>query len=260
MTGARRGHSSRRGGVLSPRIPTASRMVLQCPEWRRGGGDGHTGLTVTEETRFTGPTLQRCSGRAWNMPLYPFRGLRRPLFEGAALGPYESGWYSVTELTPALPHSVVQWRGWPHREGRRNSVGIGFPGVSEVWCGFVFDLGPCMCQNIKCLGQGEQIQGRRARKSLERGGDSLEGASSPRARRSLTRGGVRPSSEAQSHPRGHPALERGGVSLVRYRTPRAKRSFARGWLGLTALAGRWGRQDRGPLLLIHDCFGRVLRS
>jgi hypothetical protein len=77
------------------------------------------------------------------------------------------------------------------------------------------------------LWSGEQVWGWRARESLKRGGDSLEGASSPRARqsltrgatsprarRSLTRGGVQPSSEAEPHPRGWPALERGGVSLV----------------------------------------------
>jgi hypothetical protein len=49
----------------------------------------------------------------------PVAFLRVPpsYFEGAVLGPYESGRHSVTELTPALPHSVVQWWGWPHREG-----------------------------------------------------------------------------------------------------------------------------------------------
>jgi hypothetical protein len=26
--------------------------------------------------------------------------------------------------------------------------------MSEVWLGFVFDLGTCMCQNIKCPGRG----------------------------------------------------------------------------------------------------------
>jgi hypothetical protein len=45
-------------------------------------------------------------------------------FEGAARRPYESGRHSVTELTPALPHSAVQWRGWPHRGSWWNSVGI----------------------------------------------------------------------------------------------------------------------------------------
>jgi hypothetical protein len=41
------------------------------------------------------------------------------------------GEHGATELTLALPHSVVQWRGWPHREGWRNSVRIRFPSVSE---------------------------------------------------------------------------------------------------------------------------------
>jgi hypothetical protein len=111
-----------------------------------------------------------------------------------------------------------------------------------------------MCQNIKCPGRGSRHGGgehvrasseaetrSRGCLALERGGTLSEGAASPRARRNLVRRGVQPSSEA-------------GVLLVR-----AKRSFARGWLGLTVLVGRWGRQDRGPLLLIRDCFRRVLR-
>jgi hypothetical protein len=57
---------------------------------------------------------------------------------------------------------------------------------------------------------GEQVRGRRARESLERGGDSPEGVTNPRARRNLTRGGDGPSSEAEPLPRGRPALERGG--------------------------------------------------
>jgi hypothetical protein len=82
---------------------------------------------------------------------------------------------------------------------------------------------------------------------------------------------VRASSEAEPHPRGRPALERGGtsprglpalkrgeVSFVRCRAPRAKRSFARGRLGLTVLAGRWGRQIHGPLPLGRDCVCYVL--
>jgi hypothetical protein len=48
LTGGRRAHSSRRGGVLSPRPPTLLEMVMQCPGWcwgRRGwphraDGDG----------------------------------------------------------------------------------------------------------------------------------------------------------------------------------------------------------------------------
>jgi hypothetical protein len=45
-------------------------------------------------------------------------------FEGAARGLYERLWYSVTELTLALPHSAIQWWGWPHQEGWRNNAGI----------------------------------------------------------------------------------------------------------------------------------------
>jgi hypothetical protein len=72
---------------------------------------------------------------------------------------------------------------------------------------------------------GEQVRGGES-KSLERGGDSREGVSGPRARRNLTRGGDQPSSKAEPHPRGRPALERDGVSLVWCCAPRAKRSFA----------------------------------
>jgi hypothetical protein len=135
------------------------------------------------------------------------------------------------------------------------------------------------------LQSGEQVWERRARKSLERGGVSLEGVSGPRARRSLTRGcvqplerggvspegtssprarrslargGTQPSSDVESRPRGRPALERGGVSLVQCCVPRAKRSFAWGGLGLSVLVGRWGRQDRGPLPLGCDRFGCIL--
>jgi hypothetical protein len=51
----------------------------------------------------------------------------------------------------------------------------------------------------------------RARGGLERGGESPEGASGPRARWRIAWGGVRPSSEVENHPRGRQALERGGV-------------------------------------------------
>jgi hypothetical protein len=65
---------------------------------------------------------------------------------------------------------------------------------------------------------GEQVWRRRAHEVLERGGTSLEGASSPRERRDLTRG-------------GRPALELGGGLPVQCRDPRVKWSSARGWLG-----------------------------
>jgi hypothetical protein len=80
-----------------------------------------------------------------------------------------------------------------------------------TWRGFVFDLGACMCQNIKCSSRGSRYRGGepvrasseaethpRGRPALERGGTSPEGASDPRARWNLTRGGIQPSSEAES--------------------------------------------------------------
>jgi hypothetical protein len=59
---------------------------------------------------------------------------------------------------------------------------------------------------------GDWLREQRARESLERGGVSPEGVSSPRVRRSLARWGVQPSSEAEFRPRGHLALKRRGVS------------------------------------------------
>jgi hypothetical protein len=54
----------------------------------------------------------------------PFSRVLPSSFEGAARGQYKSGQHSDTELTLALPHSAVQWLGWPHQEGWRNSAGI----------------------------------------------------------------------------------------------------------------------------------------
>jgi hypothetical protein len=79
LTGGRKVHSSRRGGVLSSRALTASGMGLQCPGWRRGSGDGRTGPIMTEETRLTGPTSRRRPRRARGRRPSPFRGFRRPL-------------------------------------------------------------------------------------------------------------------------------------------------------------------------------------
>jgi hypothetical protein len=74
----------------------------------------------------------------------------------------------------------------------------------------------------------------------ERGGTSLEGASSPRARRYLTRGGDQPSSEAEVCQRGVVPLERSGVP------PEG------GWVD--CLVGRWGYLGRGPVSLSYACF------
>jgi hypothetical protein len=85
LTGGRRAHNSQRGGVLSPCTPTTSGMALQCPGWRRDGGDGRTGLMVTEETCPTGPSSRCRPGREWNRRPSPFRGFCRPLSRAGRL-------------------------------------------------------------------------------------------------------------------------------------------------------------------------------
>jgi hypothetical protein len=205
-----------------------SGMALQCPGWRCGGGDGCIGPMVTEETRLTGPASRRRPGRVWNRRPSHFRGFHHPLSRVQRPVRTRVGSTVSWKLTPALPHSAVQWRGWPYRECWRNSAVASFPGVLEVWCGFVFDLGACMCQSIKFPGRGSRY-----------GGGEPVGASS----------------EAETRSRWCPAPERGRTLLMRCCTPRAKRSLARGWLGLTVLVDRWGLQDRGPLFAICDCLG-----
>jgi hypothetical protein len=85
---------------------------------------------------------------------------------------------------------------------------------------------------------GEQVWRRQARDALQRDGNSLEGASSPRARRNPARRGAQPSSEAEPHQRGRPALEQGEVLPVWHRHPRAKRSSAQGCPGRLS-GGSW---------------------
>jgi hypothetical protein len=98
--------------------------------WRCSAQDGATttgmavGLTVTEETRSTGPTSRRRPVQARGRRSYPSRGFRHPISRGAVHRPYGSGWHSVTVLTLALLHSPVQWQGWPRKEGWRNIVGV----------------------------------------------------------------------------------------------------------------------------------------
>jgi hypothetical protein len=79
LTGGRTGHSSRCGDVLSPHASTASGMVLQCPGWRRDGGDGRTGPMATEVTVPTSLTSRRSPGQVWKKCLFPLRGFHRPL-------------------------------------------------------------------------------------------------------------------------------------------------------------------------------------
>jgi hypothetical protein len=117
-------HNSGRGDVLSSRVPTTPGMVLQRSGWWHSGGDGCTGPTVTEGTRSTGPTSRRRPRAGTGETSVPLSRVPLSSFEGAARQPYRSGWYNVTELTLVLPHSVVQWRGWTHKEGWRNNTGI----------------------------------------------------------------------------------------------------------------------------------------
>jgi hypothetical protein len=70
-----------------------------------------------------------------------------------------------------------------------------------AWRGFVFDLGACRCQSIKCPSRGSRY-----------------GGGEP----------VRASSKAEPHPRGRPALEWGGASPEGVSSPRARRNFTRG--------------------------------
>jgi hypothetical protein len=75
LTGGRRAHSSRRGGVLSPRPPTVQEMVMQCPGWcwgRRGwshraDGDG------SDRSRRPDVTAMSLRGRGVVVRL-PFEG------------------------------------------------------------------------------------------------------------------------------------------------------------------------------------------
>jgi hypothetical protein len=94
-----------------------------------------------------------------------------------------------------------------------------------VWRKFAFDLGARVMSEHLTLRSGEWVRELWTHESLERGGVLPEGAQSPRARWSFARGGVQPSSEVDSFPRGRIALERGGVSPEGESSLRARRSF-----------------------------------
>jgi hypothetical protein len=83
-------HSSGRGGVLSPRTPTASGMALQCLGWRRGGEDGRTGPMVTGGA----PHWSDVTVLTWvcaKQASVPLSRVPPSSFESAARRPYESG-------------------------------------------------------------------------------------------------------------------------------------------------------------------------
>jgi hypothetical protein len=104
-----------------------------------------------------------------------------------------------------LPAQFLQCQGWPHGEGWRNGAGIRFPGGvrGPTWQGFAFDPGARSMSEHLMLRSGKWVRGHEpaepsseaeirpsGRIALERGGDSLEGARSPRARGRFARGGV----------------------------------------------------------------------
>jgi hypothetical protein len=246
-------HSSGRGGVLSPRTPTASGMVLQCPGWRCDGGDGCIGPMATERTRLTGPTSRRGPGRAQNRHPSPFKG-SAVLFRGCgALAVHE--W--VAQCHGADTGHTAQYR---------TMAGVASPGgLAEQRR----DLIPRRVRGTACV---DLFAGVRALNAPVGGAGT--GAASPwepRARRRLARGG-RPAFERSGpHPRGRPSLERGGTSPEGTASPRARRGFISAVLCTsseaefrsravrpTALVGRWGHQGRGPLPLGRDHFERVL--
>jgi hypothetical protein len=143
LTEGWKSHSSVCGNVPPSRDPTVPGMALQCPGWWHSGGDGRTGAEVTEKTCPAGLMSQHRPARARGRHPYLFQGFRRPPSRGATWRSYESRRHSVTELTPALPHSSRTVSGWPHKAGWRNNTGIQFPGGvrAQAWRGFAFD--PC---------------------------------------------------------------------------------------------------------------------
>jgi hypothetical protein len=121
-------HNNRRGGVLSPRTPIVSEMVLQCPGWRRGGGDGRIGLMVMEEMCLTGPTSRRHPGRVRDRHPSPFRGLCRSRSR-------------VRRSNRTRVGSTVSWRHWPYHivsysggDGLIGRVGGTAPGYDSHAC------------------------------------------------------------------------------------------------------------------------------
>jgi hypothetical protein len=77
-------------------------MVAQRRGWpNRDGSDGGDALHLSNVTA----SSRVCVGQ---VPV-AFSRVPPSSFEGAARRPYGGGRHSVTELTPALLHNVVQW-------------------------------------------------------------------------------------------------------------------------------------------------------
>jgi hypothetical protein len=116
-------------------------MATQWRGWpHRAGGDGGDALHWSD---VTAPSYAPSCAGVGEVSV-PFSRVLPSSFEGVARWSYRSRRHSVTELTLALLHSTVQWRGWPHRTGVwRNNAGVGFPGCvrGPAWRGFVLEPG-----------------------------------------------------------------------------------------------------------------------
>jgi hypothetical protein len=93
-------------------------------------------------------TTSSCAGAGH--AFVPFLRVLPSSFEGAACGPYESGRHSVTELTPALPHSAVQWQDGLTRRVGETTSGYDSQAVSVGWHGgdSLLTRAPALCQSI----------------------------------------------------------------------------------------------------------------
>jgi hypothetical protein len=144
---------------------------------------------------------------------YPFRGCCRPVSRGWCGGGTRVGGtvsWNDTGLPAQHPHNTG--------DGRtvrvcRTAPGYDSQAVSEGRHGKDWPLtwAPVTHQSISCSGRESRcgvvgLRRPRARRRL------IQGVWVPRARQRLARGGVKPSSEAEIHPRGRQALERSGDS------------------------------------------------
>jgi hypothetical protein len=131
----------------------------------------------------------------------------RPLFEGSAVLLQGCGASVVREWVAQRHGAVIGLTAQCRTvaamtspgglaEQRRDTIPKRVRGTA--WRGFIFDLGACMCQNIKCSGRGSRYGGGEPVRASSEADTRSRGGSGPRARRSLARGGVQPSSEAES--------------------------------------------------------------
>jgi hypothetical protein len=173
LTGGRRAHSSRRGGILSSRPPTVQEMAMQCPGWCWDDGDGRTGPMATEVTGPVGPTSWHSPVRAWSNRSSSLRGLRRPLSRLRRIG--RTGVGGTVPRDCRRPCRTASHSGGdsPHRGvGRTMS---GHDSQARHGVDSFLTWAPANVSALNAL-SGEQVWRRRAREVLERDGTSLEGA------------------------------------------------------------------------------------